>query len=160
MAKAATPTVVGVVGVVLLSLPVRLLGGLIPTPMLPLLVVYFWAIFGPGYMPAYSVFLIGLLQDFLTGGPLGLWPAVYLFTQYVVSSQRSYFQGREMRVVWVGFAFAALAAAVIVWLVMSLMSGAVLPIDGLLAQTAVTIVAYPFFAKLFGSVHRRMILET
>ena len=159
LAKAATPTMVALVGVVLLALPVRLFGGFIPTPAIPLIVVYFWGIYGPGYLPAASVFAIGLLQDFLTGGPLGLWPAVYLFTQYVVLSQRSYFAGREMKVVWAGFGFAAAVAAVIVWLVMSMMSGDALPIARLAYQSAITIVAYPLFATIFGRLHRRVLVE-
>lgn len=157
--KAAMPTLVGVAGVLLLAMPIRAAGGFIPTPVLPLFVVYFWSIHAPGYMPALSVFLIGLLQDFLSGGPLGLWPAVYLFTQFIVSSQRSYFAGREMKVLWAGFAFAALAASCIVWFIMSLMAGSALPAGKLAWQMAVTTAAYPLFAALFGRVHRRMLVE-
>ncbi|MEZ5927663.1 MAG: rod shape-determining protein MreD [Parvularculaceae bacterium] len=157
--KAATPTLLGVVGVLLLALPLRLGAGVVPTPLLPLIIVFFWSVYGPSYLPAGSVFLIGLLQDMLTGGPLGLWPAVYLVTQYIVISQRSYFLGREQKVVWIGFAFAATGAALILWLVMSLMSGVLLPVGALLAQMATTILTYPLFNFGFAHLQRRVIVE-
>jgi rod shape-determining protein MreD len=159
LAKAAAPTLLGLLGVLLLSLPIRLGEGFLPTPLLPLIVVFFWSIYGPSYLPAASTFSIGLLQDILSGGPLGLWPAVYLIVQFIVLSQRSYFLGREQRVVWLGFAFAATGAAIILWLVMSLMSGALLPVFDLAKQMAATILLYPAFAGLFAHLHRRVIVE-
>ncbi|HXI86763.1 MAG TPA: rod shape-determining protein MreD [Parvularculaceae bacterium] len=160
LARAAAPTALGLLGVLLLALPLRLGEGYIPTPLLPLIVVFFWSIYGPSYMPAAGVFIIGLIQDFLTGGPLGLWPAVYLVVQFIALSQRSYFAGREQTVVWLGFAFAAAVAALILWLVMSLMSGALLPVWGLAAQMTATIVLYPAFSAGFSHLHRRVIVET
>lgn len=159
LVKAATPTALALVGVLLLSLPIRLAEGHLPTPILPLIVVFFWSIYGPSYMPAGSIFAVGLLQDLLVGGPLGLWPAVYLATHYIALSQRSYFVGREPRVVWLGFAFAASLAALILWLVMSLISGTLLPVFGLAKQMAATILLYPVFAGGFAHLHRRVIVE-
>ena len=157
--KAAAPTLLGVVGVLLLAAPIRLFEGFAPTPILPLVIVFFWSIYGPDYLPPLSVFVIGLLQDLLTGGPLGLWPAVYLVTQYIVMSQRAYFIGREQKVVWIGFAFASAGAGLILWLVMSLMSGALLPVRFLLLQLAATIAIYPLFGVVFGELHRRVLVE-
>jgi rod shape-determining protein MreD len=159
LAKAATPTFLGFLGVILLALPMRFGEGAVPTPLLPLVVVFFWSVYGPSYLPAAGVFFMGLLQDFLTGGPLGLWPAVYLATQYIVLPQRSYFIGRDQKVVWLGFAFAAVGAALILWLVMSLMSGALLPVGGLVVQMAATIALYPVFSAVFSRLHRRVIVE-
>lgn len=159
LTRALTPTILGLIGVVLLAAPVRLGQGFVPTPILPLVVVFFWTIYGPGYLPAASVFLIGLAQDFLSGGPLGLWPAVYLVTQYVVASQRSYFLGREQRVVWIGFVFAAAAAAAMLWVVMSLMARTVLPIGNIALQMFATIVVFPVFSGAFRQLHRRVLKE-
>ncbi|MEZ5895602.1 MAG: hypothetical protein R3C40_09625 [Parvularculaceae bacterium] len=160
MARAATPTALGLFGVLLLALPLRLAEGFAPTPILPLVVIYFWSIYGPSYLPPASVFSIGLLQDFLTGGPLGLWPAAYLALQYVAVSQRAYFYGREQRVVWLGFGVAAAGVSLMMWLVMSLMSGVLLPIWRLAAQMAATAAVYPILAIAFANLHRRVIVET
>ena len=157
--RAATPTLLGLVGVLLLAVPLRLFGGLAPTPILPLVVVFFWSVYAPSYLPAASVFLIGVSQDFLSGGPLGLWPAVYLVTQYVVLSQRSYFLGREQHVVWIGFVVAAAAAALILWLIMSLMTRTLLPLHNVAWQMAATVAVFPLFSAAFRRLHRRVIKE-
>ena len=157
--KAAAPTVLGLIGVIILAAPIRLFEGFAPTPIIPLVIVFFWSVYGPDYLPPLSVFFIGLLQDLLTGGPLGLWPAVYLVTQFIVLSQRAYFLGREQKVVWIGFGFAALGAGLILWLVMRLMSGVLLPLRFLLLQIAATIAIYPLFGAAFGELHRRVLVE-
>ena len=157
--KAMAPTMLGVLGVLVLAAPIRLFEGFAPTPIFPLVIVFFWSVYGPDYLPPLSVFVIGLLQDLLTGGPLGLWPAVYLFTQFIVMSQRAYFLGREQKVVWIGFGFASLGAGLILWLVMSLMSGALLPVRFLLLQLAATVAIYPVFGAVFKELHRRVLVE-
>lgn len=158
-AKAAAPTLLGLLGVIILSLPVRLFEGAVPTPVLPLVVVFFWSIYSPNYLPPFSVFFIGLLQDLLSGGPLGMWAGVYLLTQYIVMTQRPYFLGREQRVVWLGFALAAAGSGIILWLVMSLMSGVLLPVRGLIFQMLATVAIYPLFGAGFGHLHRRVLVE-
>ena len=157
--KATTPTALGLLGVIMLSSPIRLFEGHVPTPLIPLLVVYFWSIYSPSYLPSVSVFFIGLLQDLLLGGPLGLWASIYLFVQFLVLSQRSYFHGRDQTVVWMGFAVAGGLAALILWLVMSMMSGMLLPVVDLLIQFAATIAIYPVIAGLFAQFHRRVVVE-
>lgn len=159
LVRAGTPFMLGLVGVIILALPLRLFEGFAPTPIIPLVVVFFWSIYAPAYMPSASVFFIGLLQDLLTGGPLGLWAVVYLVTQYIVLSQRPYFLGREQKVVWLGFTLAAAGASLILWLVMSLMSGVLLPIRGIVAQMAATVLIYPLFGMAFGELHRRVLVE-
>ena len=159
MAKAAAPTMLGFFGVIVLMLPLRLFEGLVPTPIIPLVVVFFWSIYAPSYMPSVSVFLIGLLQDILTGGPLGLWALVYLITQYVVMSQRAYFMGREQRVVWLGFVLAALSASFLLWFIMSLMSGERMPVMSLAGQVIATILIYPLVGFAFRELHHRVLQE-
>lgn len=159
VARAAMPTLLGVIGALMLASPLRLFQGSLPTPLIPLVVVYFWSLYSPGHLPAASIFTIGLIQDLLSGGPLGLWPAIYLAVQYIALSQQSYFLGREVHVVWMGFAVAAMIVSVILWLFMSLFSGALLPIGGLVLQMMTTIAVYPVFAIVFGSLHRRVVIE-
>ncbi|GJL96015.1 MAG: hypothetical protein DHS20C05_24200 [Hyphococcus sp.] len=157
--KATTPMLLGMIGVIILALPLRLFEGIGPTPIIPLVVVFFWSIYAPDYLPSVSVFFIGILQDLLTGGPLGLWAVVYLVTQFVVMSQRAYFHGREQKVVWLGFALVAGGVSLMVWLVMSLMSGVLLPVRTLLGQMAATVLIYPLFGIAFGQLHHRVLVE-
>lgn len=157
--RSLTPTLLGVFGVIILALPLRLFEGAMPTPIIPLVVVFFWSIYSPDFLPSPSVFAIGILQDLLMGGPLGLWAVVYLVTQFAVSSQRAYFLGREQKVVWMGFALAACVASLMLWLVMSLMSGVLLPVGALAAQILATILIYPVFGIAFRELHSRVLVE-
>lgn len=157
--KAATPTLLGLVGVFILAAPIRLFEGHIPTPIIPLVVVFFWSIYSPDALPAPGIFAIGLLQDFLTGSPLGLWAFVYLATQFIVSSQRSYFLGREQKVVWLGFTFASVAAGLVLWMLMNLLIGAILPVRALVFQLFATVMIYPAFGFAFRQLHRRVLIE-
>ena len=156
---AATPALLGFLGVVLLASPLRLFGGGVPTPVIPLIIVYFWSLYSPGHLPAASVFAMGLLHDLLSGGPIGLWPTVYLVMQQIAISQQAYFLGRDLGVVSIGFAVAALVVSLIIWFVMSLMTATALPIGGLLGQMVVTVVCFPLFALAFGRLHRRVVIE-
>ncbi len=159
IAKALTPTLIGLAGVLALSLPIRLFEGTIPTPLIPLIVIFFWSLYGPDYVPSVSTFLIGLLQDFMLGGPLGVWTTAYLVTQYMIINQRSYFQGREQHVVWLGFLIAALTAGLMVWGAMSMFSGQWLSIWPMLGQVLVTFAFYPVLAVGFSSLHERVIMD-
>ncbi len=158
-AKGLAPFAMGIFGVFLLALPVRLFEGLVPMPIIPLAVIFFWTIYDPQRLPSSSVFFIGLFQDAMTGGPLGLWATVYLMVQYVVLSQRSYFLGRELQVVWLGFILAAIGAATVIWLVMSLMAGYSLPIVALTFQIIATIFFYPFMGQAFREIRHRVLME-
>ncbi|MGV6802513.1 MAG: rod shape-determining protein MreD [bacterium] len=153
------PVFLGLIGVLLLSLPVRLFEGHIPTPILPLIVIYFWSIYAPDYLPSWATFVIGLLQDLLLGGHPGVWAVVFLSTQYLILSQRDYFLGRDQFVVWIGFAMAAALAGIMLWLLISLLTGSWLVIMPLVWQILVTIAFYPLMAVIFSNLHQRVIVE-
>ena len=67
--------------------------------------------------------------------------------------------GREQKVVWVGFTVVAIGVSVILWLVMSLMAGMMLPLGGLMFQMIATAMIYPLFGIVFGHLHRRVLVE-
>ena len=159
MVKGIAPFATGLLGVFLLALPVRLFGGFVPMPIIPLAVVFFWTLHDPERLPSSAVFIIGLFQDALTGTPFGLWSSVYLSMKYIVLSQRSYFLGREPQVIWIGFMLTAGGAALLVWLVMSLMAGFTLPMLPLGIQLAATIFFYPVFGRLFRQIRQRIRVE-
>ncbi len=159
MAKALAPFAMGLFGVFIVAMPVRFFDDLIPMPIIPLAVIFFWTLHDPGRLPSSSVFLIGLFQDCVTGTPIGLWSTVYLLVQFVVLSQRSYFLGRDFQVVWMGFGLAASGAAIVIWVIMSLMSGVQLPVVPLVFQLAATILFYPVLGQTFKGLRRRVLME-
>ncbi len=157
LARTLTPTFLGVFGVIALSLPIRLFEGTIPTPLIPLIVIYFWSIYGSEYVPPISTFAIGLAQDMILGGPFGVWASAYLIAQYLIVSQRDYFLGREQHVVWLGFLIAAGTAGTIVWAAMCLVAKTWLPVMPMISQILITFAFYPVFAVVFSGLHERVI---
>lgn len=155
-----TPLLLCFAGIFLLVLPVRPFGGMLPVPVVPLMVVFFWSVYHPPLMPASAIFLTGIVQDLVTGAPVGLWAVIYLVTRLVALSQRSYFIGRTHKVVVAGFAFVAAIAGFIQWSVTSLLHGVFLPVVFPVLQMSVTVVCYPLAAYVFIRLHRRILMES
>ena len=73
---------------ILVNLPVSLMGGLFPAPILALPAIYFWALVRPDLMSPFAVLFIGVLEDLLSGGPPGLWAAGFLAAYALADRQR------------------------------------------------------------------------
>jgi rod shape-determining protein MreD len=152
---AMAPAIALLLGILVLTVPLRLAQGLVPTPILPLLIVYLYALYDPDALPAPVIFAAGLLHDFLDGEGIGLWASVYLLVTWMTVGQRTYFLGRARDVVWLGFAAAATVAVLVLWLEHSLLSGGWVRILPALYQLLVTILIYPVCAYLFFSLRAR-----
>lgn len=123
------------------------------TPSLAIMAVYYWSIYRPDLLPASAVFLIGLVQDVLSGGPVGVMALVLLLVRGVVVSQRRVFFGSSFLLGYCGFAIMASGAACLSWLMVSAWFGKFLLPAPLAYQTLLTIALYPCFTWLFGQVH-------
>lgn len=97
--------------------PALPLGPLAASPPLPLAVLwlaYGWAREGGStWRRPAALFLLGLLQDQLSGGPIGLWAALYVFSFLAggvfANATRSFSAITD----WIGFAGAAAAAGAV-----------------------------------------------
>ena len=136
------------------NLPLHAFQGGIPTPDFALMSVFFWAMHGPAFMPAWAVFVIGGSQDFAAGTPIGFWILIYLFAYGFTLTQRVFFKGRTGIGVWLGFVLVASITALLTWLLgMLIFERWLNPID-LIAQGLVSLMFYPLFARLFLGVRR------
>jgi len=117
-------------------------------PALPLMGIYYWAVFRPDLMPRILVFTIGLFQDALIGAPFGLSAMVYLLAHGFVLSQRRFLVGKPFWIFWSGFAIIAPVAGALTWFLTSVFRGALLPSDVVLASVVLTVVAFPAIAWL------------
>ena len=131
-----------IVGVVPLHVP----GLGVVVPWLPLMAVYHWAIYRPELLPAYAVFVIGVLEDILTGLPLGVNAVVFLLVYGGGLSQRRFFVGKSFYILWLGFALVAGAASVANWVLVSLWNVTMLMPHALFFQFLTTVGLYPILA--------------
>ncbi|MEO1040965.1 MAG: hypothetical protein AAFX52_01615 [Pseudomonadota bacterium] len=136
-------------GVVLLLVPLNLVGGLVPTPLLPLCLIFIYGLERPESLPPSLTFVMGLLHDLLFGVAIGPWASVYLLVHVLVVWQRSYFAGRDVIVLTTGFAAASAMAMSLFWFEMSILSSRPLPVLAVFWQWAVTVGSFPFLLALF-----------
>src|SRR5580704_2021911 len=112
LAAALVPFVCGLLGVVLSNLPITLFGGLVPSPLLGFIPVYFWCLVRPDLMTPAATFAIGILQDVMSGGPPGIWTLSFVVAYAVIQRQRDAFAGLSGVAAVLGFATAMLIVCI------------------------------------------------
>ncbi len=123
-------------------------------PALPLIAVYYWSVHLPRLMPLWAIFLIGLAQDLLTGGPLGVATITLMSVSVFIGWRRRDFFQAGFVMVWMLFMFIAAGAFGLMWLLNSL--GMLRALDGqpLMFQYLLTVAVYPCFAWLMARGQR------
>ncbi|MBL6932848.1 MAG: rod shape-determining protein MreD [Rhodospirillales bacterium] len=148
-ARRLTPFGLTVLLVLINVLPLQMPGFARVMPLLPLMSIYLWAVHHPNLMPAYAVFLIGLLQDTLTGTPLGVNVMAYLIVYGTVVWQRRFLVGKSFAVIWVGFSLVGAGAMVITWLLISSYHSVLASPDAMAFQYLLSLGVFPLLSWLF-----------
>jgi rod shape-determining protein MreD len=126
-------------------------------PAFALMAIFYWAVVRPDMFPVYAVFVVGLLTDLLSAGPIGLWAFTYVLTYTIVLTQRFVIVNVAFSVFWFGFLLAGLVAGAVSWGLASLIFGALLPVRPVLTHILMTVAVFPLFAWLFGRIERRIL---
>lgn len=124
------------------------------TPLLSVAVIFFWVVARPNLLPPAAVFCIGLLQDVLSGGPIGLWALTLLMVQYLSLSQRRFLAGQSFVLGWIGFASIVTGAACLAWLAACIYYDVLLSPMPVLVQAALTVLVYPAIAWILIGLSR------
>ncbi len=118
-------------------------------PAVVLISIYYWTIFRPDLLPTPAVFAIGLVQDVLTGTPLGVNALVLLLVFAVVLGQRRFFLGKSFLVMWWGFLLIVAGAMAGLWMILSSLDGTIInPLPGVF-QGALTVAVFPLLTWIF-----------
>lgn len=132
--------------------------GLSPiVPSLGLIAVYYWATYRPDLMPASAVFLIGVIQDLLVGGPLGVGVLVLLLVYAVMSAQRRFVATGSFLLAWAIFAPVAAVAFLLSWLLNCLIVDTLIDPHAAVFQFLTTVGVYPCLAWLFAQAQRTIL---
>jgi rod shape-determining protein MreD len=149
LARQLTPSMLTLILVIISVVPMRILNFSTVVPLLPLMSVYHWAIFRPRLLPAYAVFLIGILQDILTGSPIGVNSFVFLLVYGAVLSQKRFFTGKSFFILWLGFSLIAAGASGLNWLAVSILNVSVVEFHTAVFQYLLTLGFFPAVAWVF-----------
>ncbi|WP_138380535.1 rod shape-determining protein MreD [Luteithermobacter gelatinilyticus] len=149
------------VGTVLLLAIVMVLPYKIPyfvnlMPFLTLIAVYYWTVVRPELLPVSAVFLVGLVQDILSGGPLGMMALLLLLVRQFVLLQGRNFLERDFLFNWLIFMLISLAFGAVSWALASLYYKAVLNFWNALGQSLLTIALFPVITWVLGGVRKRL----
>lgn len=153
-ARHVAPFVITVMLVILNAIPLPVPDYRSIVPLIPLMAIYYWALYRPDLMPIGAVFLVGILEDVLTGAPLGLNALLFLLVHSLIRSRRRMIAGKGFVVVWVAFMLVVLGAGIISWLVASLLYDAPIRLEPAATQLMLTLALYPCLAWLLIRVQR------
>jgi rod shape-determining protein MreD len=159
---ATIPALCGLLGAVIANIPISVLGGLVPAPLLALVPVYFWCLVRPDLMTPAVALMIGMAEDVLSGGPPGIWTLAFVLTYALVARQRDSFAGLAGLAAVVGFAAAAAFACAVAYLSVAgfafLTPGASLPpIPPILGELAMTVLFYAPSTLAVGWLHHKLV---
>ena len=149
IARKLTPFALTLALIVLSVVPTHLPGFARVAPMLAVMAIYHWTLNRPELLPAAALFFLGLLQDSLSGMPLGVNVLVFLTVYGVVLSQRRFFAGKSFLITWLGFALVAAGAAAESWLLVSAFHVTLLEPTAVFYGYIMTAGCFPVLAWIF-----------
>ena len=157
-----TPLLCGLLCTFLTNIPVSVLGGLVPPPLLALVPVYFWCLVRPDLMTPAAVLTIGVAEDVLSGGPPGVWTLSFVLTYVLVARYRESFAGLSGIAAVVGFSAAATFACAMAWFIVAALAlltpGAhAPPLGPSVSELAMTVIFYAPAALVVSWLHHKLV---
>lgn len=149
VARSISPFFVTLLLVLVSLLPLRIADLSPIVPALALIGVFFWSVHRPDLMPIWAVFLIGFVQDLLTGAVLGPGIVGLLVAHALVVWQLRFFLAASFAVIWVAFMLVAAASLSVTWLLTCIALMAYVEPAPLFFQYLVTLAFYPCLAWAF-----------
>ena len=157
LARNVIPASLGVVLVLLSTIPYYVPGYAPTAANLVLIAVFYWGVHRPDLLSPVTAFLIGLLQDILVGMPPGMNALLLVLARTIAVSQSRVFRGRSFVLLWWGFGLVAFAAALCLWgLSMAYNLAWLDPRPGMF-QAAMTTALFPFFAGMFTLMQQKLL---
>jgi rod shape-determining protein MreD len=153
---AVTPAALTAFMVLLTAVPLHIPGWGQVMPAFALISIYYWDTFCPGMLPYTFLLALGLLEDTLSGLPLGVSSAVNIVFAVLLLREHRNFGRAQFGAVWFGFALLSLMAMGFEWIIMSFYLGRMLPVGAQLLQWIATCFAYPLMHSLLTRVYRAL----
>ncbi len=153
-ARSLFPCLVTLGLVLLSSAPLRVPELSAIMPALSLIAVYHFTIYHPHLLPYWATFLIGILQDLISGIPPGVSVIVLLTVQAVIRTRYRHFAEAGFLMNWANFLLLSALAFTIGWLLTSIGFARVLDPRPAVFQYLLTGAVYPVLAWLIMRVRK------
>ncbi|MCP4922943.1 MAG: hypothetical protein GY915_02790 [bacterium] len=124
-------------------------------PELSVICVYYWSVYTPLLLPIWSLALISLSFDVLSGVPFGVTATVFFTLKGVALSQRDTLFERDFLNLWAGFALCAFIGTLTK---MGLLFFLYPPVPSFPIWTsyALTVMVYPLISRFLIVLHGRL----
>lgn len=139
---------------IFIFLPLPFFANLVPH--LTLIGVYYWSVFRPELMPISLIFVIGVLQDILSGGPLGMTALLLILVGLLVTLQGRKFLERDFMFNWLIFSFVSVSYGLSAWILASLYHKMPSAMLESLGQVILTIAIFPPLYWMLGGIRKRL----
>lgn len=145
-----------VLSLLAVAAPLRLPEGQsFPAPFFPLIALFIWSVRHPRFVPPWLIFITGILQDLLTGGPLGMWAIAYLLAFAIARLRSTEPSSREFVLLVARFSVMTAIATLIAWIAGSLSIGQPADPASLVTEGVITLIVFPAFCWLFARKRER-----
>ncbi|MGY8985696.1 MAG: rod shape-determining protein MreD [Sphingomonadales bacterium] len=155
--KRISPFLLAVFIILLVRIPVGTGVSSHMIPIIGLMYVFYWTINRRRVVPVWSIFLLGLFEDLVAGGPIGVLSILLVVVHSGLDNQRRFFVNRSFIVSWMGFSIICLGISVIYWFLEAFHFGEFLSFLPLIIKVLSTIILYPIFGWVFGKYDRAVI---
>ena len=126
--------------------PARLTQATDLMPLLPLIALFLWSTIRPYFIPPIVIFVVGILQDLLTSGPMGVWALAYLVALTVMRVRKEDSTTRDLGPLWFRFVATTAIAVVVAWAGGSLAISGPAAIQPMAIEAAASILMFPLIA--------------
>ncbi|HAK97709.1 MAG: rod shape-determining protein MreD [Rhizobiales bacterium TMED249] len=143
------PIIIAVLSILIPKVPVGHLFDVVPAPGLILIVIFFWSLVDPDRFSIYLIFFLGLLEDILTGTPLGMWSLILILLHYFVASQGTTLLTRGKITKWAVFSLFSLFSYLLAYFLIWQVHGSVPAFKVILVPFILTVICFIPFYRLF-----------
>jgi len=150
------PIATTVLAAIISILPVRLPGYAALTPAFTLMAVYHWTIYRPDLLPPLGLFAVGIVQDLLSGGLVGVGALVLLLARAAVLRSRRYFINRTFPFVWSGFTLLGAGTMLALWALHCVLQLSLFDLRSAVFRTVLTIAIFPVASFALGRTQRAL----
>ncbi|MEE2566972.1 hypothetical protein [Hyphobacterium marinum] len=137
-----------ILSLIVYASPAHLTQGPDLMPLLPLIAIYIWSCLRPRFMPPFIIFLIGIMQDLLTGGPMGIWALAFLTALMILRVRKEEGATRELGPIWLRFVGVVAIATIVAWCTGSLAIGGPAAVRPMLIEAVASVLMFPLIGLL------------
>jgi rod shape-determining protein MreD len=134
----------------LFAAPIRIFGLRLPEPLFALIPVFAWAVLRPSILAPACLLILGLFDDLVWGGRLGLWELGLLAAYGFVLLTRDLMSGQSGLMMWAWWAVTLSVCMGAVYLAVRFLTGNAPNLLAVAGQWLPTVLLYPLADRLIG----------